>query len=57
MQPSGSKKLPVTGETIMMTPAAGFYGAPALGKNQVRLAYILKKRGFAEDVDDIGKSY
>ena len=56
MQPSGSNKLPVTGETIMMTPAAGFYGAPALGKNQVRLAYILKKRGFAEDVDDIGKS-
>ena len=56
MQSSGSKKLPVTGETIMMTPAAGFYGAPALGKNQVRLAYILKKRGFAEDVDDIGKS-
>ena len=55
MQPSGSKKLPVTGETIMMTPAAGFYGAPALGKNQVRLAYILK-RGFAEDFDDIGKS-
>ncbi len=43
MQPSGSKKLPVTGETIMMTPAAGFYGAPALGKNQVRLAYVLKK--------------
>lgn len=56
MQPSGCKKLPVTGETIMMAPAAGFYGDPTLGKNQVRLAYVLKKRGFAEDVDDIGKS-
>ena len=43
MQPSGSKKLPVTGETIMMAPDAGFYGDPALGKNQVRLAYVLKK--------------
>lgn len=40
----------------MMAPAAGFYGDPTLGKNQVRLAYVLKKRGFAEDIDDIGKS-
>lgn len=29
------------GETIMMAPAAGFYTDPALGKNQVRLAYVL----------------
>ena len=43
MQPSGSKKLPVVGETIMMAPAAGFYTNPDLGKNQVRLAYVLCK--------------
>jgi aspartate aminotransferase len=31
------------GETIMMAPAAGFYTSPELGKDQVRLAYVLKK--------------
>lgn len=40
-KPSGTKKIPVTGETIMMAPAAGFYKNPELGKNQVRLAYVL----------------
>ena len=31
------------GETIMMAPAAGFYTDPSLGKDQVRLAYVLNK--------------
>ena len=31
------------GETIMMAPAAGFYTTPDFGKDQVRLAYVLKK--------------
>ena len=31
------------GETIMMAPAAGFYANQNLGKNQVRLAYQIKK--------------
>lgn len=31
------------GETIMMAPASGFYSKPELGRNQVRLAYVLKK--------------
>lgn len=31
------------GETIMMAPAAGFYSTYGLGKNQVRLAYVLNK--------------
>ena len=30
-------------ETVMMDPAAGFYSNPVLGKNQVRLAYVLRK--------------
>lgn len=29
------------GETIMMAPAEGFYATPGLGKNQVRIAYVL----------------
>ena len=31
------------GETVMMAPAAGFYTTPGLGRNQVRMAYVLKK--------------
>lgn len=31
------------GETVMMAPAAGFYETPGLGKNQVRMAYVLEK--------------
>lgn len=29
-------------ETIMMAPASGFYATPGEGKNQVRIAYVLK---------------
>ena len=36
-----------TGETVMMAPAAGFYSTPGLGKNQVRMAYVLKKEDLA----------
>ena len=31
------------GETIRMAPASGFYTTPGAGKNQVRMAYVLKK--------------
>ena len=31
------------GETVMLAPASGFYSKPELGKQQVRIAYVLKK--------------
>lgn len=31
----------VDGETVMAAPAEGFYATPGLGKNELRLAYIL----------------
>ena len=31
------------GQTLFMAPASGFYITPGLGKNEVRLAYVLKK--------------
>jgi len=37
----------LNGETIMMAPAAGFYSTPGLGKNQVRMAYVLKEEDLA----------
>jgi aspartate aminotransferase len=30
------------GETVMLAPANGFYSTPGAGKNQIRLAYVLK---------------
>ncbi|MBT8320223.1 MAG: pyridoxal phosphate-dependent aminotransferase, partial [Eudoraea sp.] len=31
------------GETVMVAPAAGFYASAGLGKNQIRIAYVLEK--------------
>lgn len=38
----------LNGETVMMAPAAGFYETPGLGKNQVRMAYVLEKEELAK---------
>ena len=35
------------GETVMMAPAAGFYTTPGAGRDEVRLAYVLKKEDLA----------
>ncbi len=31
------------GATVMMAPASGFYTTEGMGRNEVRLAYVLKK--------------
>tara|TARA_R110000751_G_scaffold67647_5_gene137975 strand:- start:3286 stop:4476 length:1191 start_codon:yes stop_codon:yes gene_type:complete len=33
----------LNGETVMVAPAAGFYATEGLGKNQIRIAYVLEK--------------
>jgi aspartate aminotransferase len=40
----------LNGETVMMAPAAGFYSTPGLGKNQVRMAYVLKEADLAQSL-------
>ena len=37
------KKFRRNNETVMCAPAEGFYSTPGLGKNEVRLAYVLKE--------------
>ena len=32
------------GETVMFSPAEGFYGTPGLGKDEIRIAYVLNSR-------------
>lgn len=36
------------GQTVFMAPASGFYTTPGLGKNEVRIAYVLKKEDLAK---------
>jgi len=31
------------GETVMVAPAQGFYATPGKGKDEVRIAYVLKE--------------
>jgi len=31
-------------ETVMVAPAQGFYSSPGKGKDEVRIAYVLKER-------------
>ncbi len=44
------------GQTIFMAPASGFYTTPALGKNEVRIAYVLKKEDLAKALVVLSKA-
>jgi aspartate aminotransferase len=39
------------GKTLMLSPATGFYSTPGLGKNEVRLAYVLNLKDLGEAMD------
>jgi len=38
-------------QTVMLAPATGFYGTPGLGKNEVRLAYVLNTKAVNAAMD------
>lgn len=44
------------GNTVMVAPAAGFYATPGLGKNQIRIAYVLEKEQLVKAVQILGKA-
>ena len=44
------------GQTVMMAPASGFYTTPGLGKNEVRIAYVLKKEDLAKALVVLAKA-
>lgn len=46
----------VDGNTVMVAPAAGFYATPGLGKNQIRIAYVLEKEQLVKAVHILGKA-
>ena len=43
-------------ETVMLAPATGFYGSPGLGKNEVRLAYVLNLQSLNKAMDCLEKA-
>lgn len=44
------------GQTVFMAPGSGFYTTPGLGKNEVRLAYVLKKEDLANALIVLSKA-
>ena len=43
-------------QTVMLAPATGFYGTEGLGKNEVRLAYVLNKEALNAAMDCLEKA-
>jgi aspartate aminotransferase len=43
-------------QTVMLAPATGFYGTPGLGKNEVRLAYVLNVDAISQAMDCLEKA-
>lgn len=39
------------GETVFMAPASGFYSTPGMGKNEVRMAYVLERLELARAIE------
>jgi aspartate aminotransferase len=43
-------------QTVMMAPASGFYSTPGLGKQEVRIAYVLKKEELALAMETLSEA-
>ena len=44
------------GQTLMLAPATGFYSTPGLGKQEVRLAYVLNTDAINKAMDCLEKA-
>lgn len=43
-------------QTVMMAPASGFYSTPGLGKQEVRIAYVLKKEELVHAMETLAEA-
>lgn len=50
------KEFEYEGATIMLAPASGFYSEDGLGKNEVRIAYVLEKKELQKALIVLGKA-
>ena len=44
------------GETVMVSPGAGFYVTPGLGANEIRIAYVLNEECLRQAIDLLGEA-
>lgn len=47
----------IDGETVMAAPAEGFYATPGLGRNEMRLAYVLNEGELRKAMDIFAKGF
>ncbi|MBI2593095.1 aminotransferase class I/II-fold pyridoxal phosphate-dependent enzyme, partial [Candidatus Daviesbacteria bacterium] len=47
------KEFRINNETVMVAPGSGFYGTPGKGKNEVRIAYVLKSEDLKRAINII----
>jgi len=43
-------------QTVMVAPASGFYSDPSLGKNEVRIAYVLKAEDLKNAIETLAEA-
>jgi len=43
------------GETVMVAPASGFYNTPGMGKDEIRIAYVLNSEALQRSVEILKK--
>lgn len=44
------------GETVMLAPASGFYSEEGLGRNEVRIAYVINRQELKRAIKILGKA-
>jgi aspartate aminotransferase len=43
-------------QTVMLAPGSGFYSTPGLGKNEVRIAYVINKTDIERAVECLARA-
>jgi aspartate aminotransferase len=43
-------------QTVMVAPASGFYSTPGLGRNEVRIAYVLKIEDLKNAIETLSEA-
>ena len=49
------KDFNIDSETVMLAPAKNFYASPGLGKNEIRIAYVLNEKDLKKALDILKK--
>ena len=50
------EKFEYKNQTVMVAPASGFYSTPGLGKNEVRIAYVLKTEDLKNAIETLAEA-